>query len=109
MLRRRTITYQEVCDFRKNFGDILSGEDIMEIYSFWKDYYHNSEGDDEPELPPAEILTPEQVKRIHAIERCRDRALLYSSQLKDFVPRETIVKNLEEEKTTLRTLYDTKV
>jgi hypothetical protein len=88
---------------------MLSGQDIMEIYSFWQEYYFNSDGDDEPELPPAEILTPEQVKRIHAIEICRNHVLRYSSQLKDFVPRETIVKHLEEEKLTLRTLYDTKV
>ena len=108
MLRRKSITYKEVCDFRKKYGDMLSGNEIMEVYSLWRDYLYNA-NDDEPDLPPAEILTPDQVKRIHAIERCNDFLRRYNKQLREFVPREIIVEHLEQEKLTLRTLYDTKV
>jgi hypothetical protein len=105
------ITYEDVYDFRKTLGDeMLSGEDIIKVYDLWQKYLTFRSQDPNPELLRLnQILTSDQIKRVHDISNCQTFVEEYSRQLRDFVPRETIVKHLEEEKLTLRTLYDTKV
>jgi hypothetical protein len=105
-------TLQDVKTFRSQFGEEMTGHEIMLVYKQWKAYRDgmlNTTGIKVDYYPTREIFTAEQEVRLHAINKSDKDLRDAHRDVVDFVPLKVLEDTYKEKQDVLNHLQDSKV